>query len=99
MQQARLVARRGHLHRARDIVLRNAVERGLLLVDDQPVLGWSSSTYQSTSTTPSVRLPEVADAPRDARCAFVERRPVDLGDQRLSTGGPGGTSATLMRAP
>jgi len=42
------------VQRADDLRLAGAVERGLLLVDDEPVLRLNSSTNQSTSTTPSV---------------------------------------------
>ena len=45
-------------------------------------LGWSSSTYQSTSTTPAVLSKTVPDLPGDAHLALLGR-PVDLGHQGL----------------
>ena len=87
--------------RARHIGLGDAVQRGLLVVDDAAAILRLVVFDVPVDIHHAVGVFSNMIADLCARCAM---RPccvgaVDLGDQRLSTGGPGGTSATLMRAP
>ena len=98
MQQAGLVPGRGHLHGAGDVVLGDAVQRGLLLVHQDAKLRLVVFHVPVHIHHAIGALPEIADAARDGDPLLL-RRPVDLGHQRLEHRRAGGNLGHLDARP
>ena len=88
VQQAGGVSGRSRLHGPRDVVLGDAVQRGLLFVHQQAILGLVVFHVPIHVHHAVGALPQVADAPRDSD-PLLERRPVDLRHQRFEHRRPG----------